>query len=80
MVNLLHIPPLHNGPEVLSSACDKAKLFANNFSNSNLDDSGIPSRINLKLYNISVTSKMFKMDITNLDSTKQTKTPQCLYK
>ena len=36
------IPPLFNGPEVLSSASDKAKLSAKNFSkNSNLDDSGI---------------------------------------
>ena len=36
------IPPLFNGPEVLSSASDKAKLFAKNFSkNSYLDDSGI---------------------------------------
>ena len=36
------IPSLFNGPEVLSSASDKAKLFAENFSkNSNLDDSGI---------------------------------------
>ena len=36
------IPPLFNGPEVLSSASDKAKLFAKTFSkNSNLDDSGI---------------------------------------
>ena len=36
------IPPLFNGPEVLSSASDKAKLFAKNFSkNSNLDDSVI---------------------------------------
>ena len=36
------IPPLFNGPEVLSSASDKVKLFAENFSkNSNLDDSGI---------------------------------------
>ena len=26
------IPPLFNGPEVLSSASDKAKLFAKNFS------------------------------------------------
>ena len=35
------IPPLFNGPEVLSSASDKAKLFAENFSkNSNLDYSG----------------------------------------
>ena len=36
------IPPLFNGPEVLSSAADKSELFAKNFSkNSNLDDSGI---------------------------------------
>ena len=36
------IPPLFNGLEVLSSASDKAKLFAKNFSkNSNLHDSGI---------------------------------------
>ena len=36
------IPPLFNGPEVLSSASDKAKLFAQNFSSdSNFDDSGI---------------------------------------
>ena len=36
------IPPLFNGPEVLSSASDKAKLFAENFSlNSNLYHSGI---------------------------------------
>ena len=36
------VPPLFNEPEVLSSASDKAKLFAKNFSkNSNLNDSGI---------------------------------------
>ena len=36
------IPALFNGSEVLSSASDKAKLFAEHFSvNSNLDDSGI---------------------------------------
>ena len=70
------LPPLFNGPEVLSSASDKAKLFAKNFSkNSNLDDSGIslpvfPSRTNLKLHNISITPKMFKNVITNLDSSK----------
>ena len=29
------ISPLFNGPEVLSSASDKAKLFAENFSNNN---------------------------------------------
>ena len=60
------IPPLFNGPVVLSTASDKAYLFAKNFSeNSNLDDSGIslpvfPSRTNLKLHNISITSKMVK--------------------
>ena len=65
-----------NGPEVLSSASDKAKLFTKNFSkNSNLDDSGIslpvfPSRTNLKLHNISITPKMVKKVITNLDSSK----------
>ena len=36
------IPPLFNRLELLSSASDKAKLFAKNFSkNSNLDDSDI---------------------------------------
>ena len=51
---------------MLSSASDRAKLFAENFSkNSNLDDSDIylpvfPSRINLILHNISVTHKMVK--------------------
>ena len=70
------IPPLFNGLEVLSSASDKAKLFAKNFSkNSNLDDSGIslpvfPSKTNLKLHNISITPKMVKKVITNLDSSK----------
>ena len=60
------IPPLFNGPEVLSSASDKAKLFAKFFSkNPNLDDSGIslpvfPFRTNLKLHNISITPKMVK--------------------
>ena len=51
-------------------------MFAKNFSkNSNLDDLGIslpvfPSRTNLNLYNISVTLKMVKKVITNLDSSK----------
>ena len=57
----------------MPSASDKAKLFGENFSkNSNLDDSGIslpvfPSRTTHKLHNISVTSKMFKKAIKNLD-------------
>ena len=68
--------PLFNGPEVLSSAPDKAKLFAKNFSkNSNLDDLGIvlpvfSSRVNLRLCNIFVTRKMVKKVLTNLDSSK----------
>ena len=70
------ITPLFNGPEVLSSASDKAKLFAENFSlNSNLDDSGVslpvfPSRTNLKLHNISVTPKMVRKVVMNLDLSK----------
>ena len=68
---------------MLSSAFDKAKLFAKNFSkNSNLDDSGIsllvfPSRTNLKLHNISKAPKMVKKVITNLDSSKASG-PDCL--
>ena len=70
------ITPLFIGSEVLSSASDKAKLFAKKFSrNSNHDDSGIslpmfPSGINLKLHNISVTPKMVKKVKMNLDSSK----------
>ena len=68
---------------MLSSASDKAKLFAKNFSrNSNLDDSDIslpvfPSRTNLKLHNISITPKMVNKVITNLDSSKASG-PDCI--
>ena len=68
---------------MLSSASDKAKLFPKNFSqNSNLDNSGIslpvfPSRTNLKLHNISVTSKMVKKVIMNLDLSKASG-PDCI--
>ena len=68
---------------MLSSASDKAKLFAKNFSkNSNLDDSGMslpvfPSRTNLKLHNISLTPKMVKKVIMNLDSSKASG-PDCI--
>ena len=66
------IPPLNNGPEVLSSASHEAKMFAENSSiNSNLDNSGIslpvfPARTNLKLHN----TKMINKVITNLDLSK----------
>ena len=68
---------------MLSSAFDKVKLFAENFSkNSNLDDSAIslsvfPSRANLKLHNISVTSKRVKKVIINLDFSKASG-PDCI--
>ena len=77
------IPPLFNGLEELSSASDKAKLFAENFcKNSNLDDSGIslavfPTRTNLKLHNISVTPKMVRKVIMNLDLSKASG-PDCI--
>ena len=76
------IPPLFNGPEVLSSASDEAKLFVKNLSkNSNLDDSHIPlpvfpSRTNLKLH-ISLIPKMVKKVIMNLDLSKASG-PDCI--
>ena len=59
---------------MLSTAAAKVKLFAENFSkNFNFDDLDISlpvflSRTNLKLYNISITPKMVKNVITNLNS------------
>ena len=70
------IPPLFNGPEVLSFASEIAKLFAKIFSRkSYLDDSGISlpvpsSRTNLKLRNISIFPILVKKVITNLDLSK----------
>ena len=60
----------------MSSASDKTKLFAKNFSNnSNHGDSGVslpvfPSRTNLKLHNISITPKLAKKVIMDLHSSK----------
>ena len=68
---------------MLSSAFDKAKFFAESFSiNSNLDDSGIflpvsPSKTNLKLHNISVTSKMVRKVVMDLDLSKASG-PDCI--
>ena len=81
-VNLLYLL-LFNGPKVLSSASDKAKLFFENFSkNSNLDDSEtslpvFPSRTNLKLHNNSLSPKMVKNVVMNLDFSK-TSGPDCI--
>ena len=61
---------------MLPFASDEVKLFAKNFSkNSNLGESGVtlpvfPSRPNLKLHNISLTPKMVKKVIVNLDLSK----------
>ena len=77
------IPPLFNGPEMLSSASVKAKLFAKNYSKkSNLDDFGIslpvfPSRTNMKLHSIFITPKMVKKVIRNVDSSKASG-PDCI--
>ena len=66
-----------------SKDTNKAKLFTENFSeNSNLNDSGISlpvfsSRTNLKLRNISVTLKMVKKVIMNLDLPKVA-SPDCI--
>ena len=56
---------------MLSSASDNAKLFAEKKLDSNLDDLPVfPSRTNLRLHDISVTSKMVKKVIMNLDLSK----------
>ena len=61
---------------MLSSELDKAKSFADNYSkNANLDDSDISLplflfRTNMKLHNISLTHKMVKKVIMNLDLSK----------
>ena len=68
---------------MLSSASDKTKLFAVNFSiNCDLDDSGIslpvfPFRTDLKLHNISVTPKMVRKVVMNLNLLK-TSGPDCI--
>ena len=67
------IPTPFNSPEVLPSPSNKAKLFPQNFSkNFNVNESGtslptFPSRTNLELHNISVTPKLVKKVITNVD-------------
>ena len=76
------VPPVFNSLVVLSSASDKEKMFAETFSKtSNHDDSGIslpvfPFRTNLKLH-ISVTSKMVKKVVINLDLSKASG-PDCI--
>ena len=76
------LPALFNDPEVLSSASDKAKLLAENFSkNSNLDYSSISllavsSRTNLKLH-IPATVKLIKRVMADRDLSKAY-SPNCV--
>ena len=63
------IPPLFNRPQVLSSASDKAKLFAEKFSLNSVSLLVFPSRTNLKLH-ISITPKMVRKVVMNLDLSK----------
>ena len=73
---LTFLSSIDHGSEVLSSASDKIKPFAKDFSeNSSLDGSVIslpffPSRTNMRIHNISVSHKMVKKVITNLDLSK----------
>ena len=76
--------PVFNSSEMLSSASDKAKLFAENFSkNSNLDDSScislpvFPSRTSLKLHHIFLIPKMVNKVLTNFDLSKASG-PDCI--
>ena len=68
--------PLFNGPEMLPSASDKAKLFAKNFSkDSNPHESGIslpvfPSTTNMKVHNVSLSLMIVKKVITNFNLAK----------
>ena len=70
MVNLLYL--LYS---TVRRCCLLHLIKQNFFKNSNLDESGIslpvfPSRTNTRLHNISVTPKMVKKVITNLDLSK----------
>ena len=72
------IPTIINGPEVISSASDKAKLFAKNFAaNSTLCDQGhqlpvFPPITDNTLCNIQISVRDVAKLIKNLDSSKAT--------
>ena len=70
------IPPIFNGPEVLTSSKDKADLFCDCFSqNSTLDDANhplpnFPSRCDIKVMSVLVTPKRVSNTISCLDASK----------
>lgn len=72
------IPPLFNGPEVLTSSKDKAELFANLFSaNSTLDDTDHPVpefllRTDKFIENFDITPAKISSIIATLDISKAT--------
>ena len=72
------IPPLFNGPEVLTSAASKAELLAKQFScNSTLDDTGhvlpeIQPKTDVNLSSLHITPEMVADVIKFLDSSKAT--------
>ena len=73
------IPPLFNGPEVLTTSTDKANLFARNFSyNSTLDDSyqllpDFPSRTEHRLTSRKITARMVSHVLIHVKPLAQTK-------
>lgn len=70
------IPPLFNGPEVLTLASDKAKLFGEQFAkNSTLNDKdcplpNFPKRTNISFSEVSVTPKLVSKAISQLEMGK----------
>ena len=72
------LPPLFNGPEVSTSASDKAELLAKLFcSNSTLDDSGhklpdFPPKTEVQLSNLDITTADVASIIKHLDPSKAT--------
>ena len=72
------IPPLFNGPEVLTTSTDKANLFARNSScNSTLDDGSqqlpdFPSRTEQILGSKKITAKIVSRVFYDLDASKVT--------
>ena len=72
------IPPLFNGPEVITSAKDKAELFAQIFAaNSNVNDEGVPlpdfdTRTDVELKSVDFSVKKIASIISKLDASKAT--------
>ena len=69
------IPPLFNGPKVLTTSTDKANVFARIVScNSNLDDGSeqLPPYTAQRVSSKNITAKMVSLAIYDLDASKTT--------